>query len=282
MKRALLTTSFILSIYCLFAQSHIGIFVGPSAYNGDLANGFFPKKTSNIAVGLTYSKEFSAQARLRAGLTYTVLGGADRYSTNQGRILRNLSFETSLIEFSLLGEYYLLDLYEKRISPYVFAGGAIYHYNPYALYGNNQKAFLQPLSTEGQGLTGYGTKPYSLTQPAIPFGGGVKFLLTENIELGIELGARKLFTDYLDDVSTNYADQADLLAAKGQLAVDISYRGDEITGGSASYPAKGYIRGGSDKKDWYYFGGIHLSFTLGGNSGYGGKKSRMGCPAIPM
>lgn len=280
MKKALLTASLICICYSLLAQGmHVGIFGGPSAYNGDLATGFYPKKVSNIAVGVTVSKDFGPQARLRGGLTYTVVGGADRYSNNSGRVLRNLSFETSLFEFSLLGEYYLFDFSEKRFSPYVFGGGAIFHFNPYAMYGNNQKAYLRPLSTEGQGLPGYNKKEYSLTQPAIPFGGGVKYLLSDKIEIGLELGLRKLFTDYLDDVSTNYADQADLLAAKGQLAVDLSYRGDEVTGGSATYPAKGYIRG-SKLKDWYYIGGLHVIFNLG--SGFSGRKSHMGCPANPM
>lgn len=280
MKKTLLTTGLICLTCIISAQGlHIGIFGGPSAYNGDLADGFFPKKVSNLAAGITVSKDFGPQARLRGGLTYTVVGGADRYSTNAGRVQRNLSFETSIIEFSVLGEYYLFDLAEKRFSPYVFGGGAVFHYNPYAMYGNNQKAYLRPLSTEGQGLPGYGKK-YSLTQPAIPFGGGFKYLLSDKIEIGVELGLRKLFTDYLDDVSTNYADQAELLAAKGQLAVDLSYRGDEVTGGSPAYPAKGYIRG-SKLKDWYYIGGVHLIFNLGGGYG-GGHKSHMGCPANPM
>jgi hypothetical protein len=59
------------------------------------------------------------------------------------------------------------------------------------------------LSTEGQGIYP-DKKPYSLWQPTIPFGGGVKFAITENLRIGFEIGLRKLFTDYLDDVSTSY------------------------------------------------------------------------------
>src|SRR6185295_9077554 len=98
---------------------------------------------------------------------------------------------------------------------------------------------------EGQGIAGYQRSPYALTQFAIPLGGGVKYALTSNIHTGLEIGIRKLFTDYLDDVSTTYADPNDLLAAKGQLAVDMSYRGDEIAGGDPNYPTKGAQRGGS-------------------------------------
>ena len=50
-------------------------------------------------------------------------------------------------------------------------------------------------------------KPYNLTQFAIPFGGGIKFRVSENVVLAYEVGFRKTFTDYLDDVSTFYVDQ---------------------------------------------------------------------------
>ena len=175
----------------------------------------------------------------------------------------------------------LMNLYESRFSPYAFAGLALYHYNPYAYNRSNQKTFLKPLSTEGQGISGYPDRqPYSLMQLAIPFGGGIKFAITENLRIGAEIGLRKLFTDYLDDVSKFYVDPVDLLAAKGQLAVDMSYRGDEVTGGSLVYPAKSVQRGNSKTKDYYYFTGLHLTYKLGNGMGGGGngKKNHTGCP----
>ena len=289
MKQLVFAITLSLISPAVFSQVHIGLFGGFSAYNGDLAEKIFPKKVTNGAVGMTGSVELSEQFMIRAGITYSVVGGADRYSSKPELVSRNLSFETSLFEFSLVGEYYLFNLDERRYSPYVFAGLAVFHYNPYALYGTNQKAYLKPLSTEGQGISGYADrKSYSLTQPAIPFGGGVSFAITTNLRIGIEMGMRKLFTDYLDDISKNYIDPNDLLAAKGQLAVDLSYRGDELTGGNPSYPAKGAQRGSPTNKDWYYFTGLHLSYRLGeGNGGGlfgkgGGRKSRTGCPANPM
>jgi hypothetical protein len=190
-----------------------------------------------------------------------------------------------------VGEYYLFNLNERSYSPYAFAGLAVFHFDPYAFDANHQKVFLKPLSTEGEGLPGYpDRKPYSLTQFAIPFGGGIKFAVTENIRIGLEIGMRKLFTDYLDDVSKNYIDPNDLFAAKGQEAVDMSYRGDELPGGDPNYPGKLVQRGNPKSKDFYYFTGIHLTFRLGGENGGGsyyrggggGRKSRYGCPANPM
>ena len=172
----------------------------------------------------------------------------------------------------LLGEYYLFNLNERKYSPYFFAGLAVFHYDPYA-YLNRQKYYLRPLSTEGQDITGYpDRKNYSLNQLAIPFGGGVKFAVNENLRVGLEVGLRKIFTDYLDDVSKNYVDPADLFTARGPLAVDISYRGDEIVGGFPSYPQKTVQRGNPKNKDAYYLVGLHLTYRLGagGNGGGGG------------
>ncbi|MCY7310705.1 MAG: DUF6089 family protein [Chitinophagaceae bacterium] len=255
-------------------RGHIGIFGGAAAYSGDLSNKPFPRKVTNGAIGLTYSYEISDLIMLRTGFTYSIVGGADRYNEKPTLSLRNLSFETQIFELSIVGEYHLLNLNYNRYSPYFFAGFAVYKFNPYAYAATGEKAYLQPLSTEGQGLAAYpDRKPYKLTQFAMPFGGGVKFRLTKKLRVGGELGIRKLFTDYFDDLSTNYIDQADLMAAKGQLAVDMAYRGDEVEGGSQLYPTKSDKRGNPKRDDYYYFAGVHVTYLLAP-----GRKNQTGCP----
>lgn len=276
--RNLLFLFLIMSVSLSAQRFHIGVFGGLAAYNGDLTEKIFPKKVTNGAIGITGNYELTDHIMLRAGLTYSIVGGADRYSEKADIQQRNLSFETKLVEFSAVGEYYLLDMYETRYSPYVFAGLAVFHFNPYAYDFSGQKVFLKPLSTEGQGILGYpDRKPYSLTQLAIPIGGGFKYAVTENIRVGVELGLRASFTDYLDDVSKNYIDANDLLTAKGQLAVDMSYRGDEA-GGNLAYPAKDAQRGSPKSKDYYYFTGIHLTYRLGNGNKAMSRKNGTGCP----
>jgi Domain of unknown function (DUF6089) len=277
--------SFFVSIaFC--QQVHVGVFGGLSAYNGDLTDKIFPKKETNGAIGVTLNYELKDQIMLRGGLTYSIVGGADRFSDKPDLVQRNLAFETKITELSAVAEYYLFNLYDRRYSPYFFGGLAVFHFNPYAFDANHQQTYLKPLSTEGEGIAGYpDRKPYSLTQLAIPYGGGIKFAVNDNLRIGLEIGFRKLFTDYLDDVSKNYIDPADLLAAKGQKAVDMSYRGDEVPGGNPNYPSKTDQRGNPKSKDFYYFTGIHLTYRLGGgnSSGFGGRgKSRTGCPSNPM
>lgn len=282
MKTYLFFVFFLFIVVSTHAQRlHLGIFGGLAAYNGDLTDKIFPKKETNGVIGITANYELNDQFMFRSGFNYSIVGGADRFSSDSVLRARNLSFETKLFEFNLIGEFYLFNLYERNYSPYFFAGLAIYHFDPYAYDVNKQKVFLRPLSTEGEGIAGYpDRKAYSLTQPAIPFGGGIKFSVSNNLRIGVELGLRKLFTDYFDDVSKSYIDQTDLLNAKGQLAVDMAYRGDEVNG--SAYPSKGAQRGGEKKMDWYYFAGIHLTYRLS-SRGYGGfskKEIRMGCPSI--
>lgn len=289
MKKSLLYVFLFLS-QGAFAQFHMGVFVGAANYVGDLNDK--PFKRTKGAFGLSLNYEVSDRVMLRTGFNLAKVEGGDPYSGSTFlKQIRNLSFQSSISEFNLLGELTAFNLYNIRWSPYAFAGIAVYHFNPYIRDSAGAKIFLKPLSTEGQGLTAYPErKPYALTQFAIPFGGGIKYNINDDIRLGLEVGFRRLFTDYLDDVSGNFADEAVLLAERGPLAVQYAYRGDEVPGEHPLYPDNGYPvkdaqRGNPKTKDWYYFTGLHLTFRLGGGYGKtaaGGKKSRYGCPTVPM
>ena len=265
-----------------FAQSQIGIFGGVANYNGDLVEKLY--QSPRAAVGLTFGYQISSRINLRAGLTFAKVAGADSLNKQQDLRNRNLNFQSPVSEFSLVGEFNTFNLEDKKWTPYVFAGIAVFKYNPYTFDRNGNKTYLQPLSTEGQGLPGYSpSSPYGLTQFAIPFGAGIKYNLSDKFRLGMEVGLRRTFTDYLDDVSGNYADQNDLLTYRGSLAADLAYRGDEVPGGDLNYPSKADIRGSSKYKDYYYFSGLHLVYLLGEGGGGGGKAARKkgyGCPTV--
>jgi opacity protein-like surface antigen len=270
--------------FTLFSQVRLGIFGGIANYQGDLTDKVFMSPRS--ALGITAGYDVSGRINLRAGLTFAKVAGADSLLKKTELRLRNLSFQSPVTEFSLIGEFNTFDLDTKSWSPYVFVGLAVYHFNPYTFDQFGNKVYLQPLRTEGQGLPGYpDSKPYALTQLAIPFGAGIKYNISDNVRIGLELGLRKLFTDYLDDVSGNYAAESDL-AAVSQQSVALSYRGDEVPGGSPFYPAKGITRGSPKYKDYYYFTGIHLSFLLPGSNEsrlFSGKRRKgYGCPANPL
>ena len=285
MRKLLFVCSLLLISIFSFAQLHLGLFGGIGNYQGDLINSAYVGKLTRVAVGITGEYELSSKLSLRGGFTFAQIAGDDQYNTKDYLKLRNINFESNITEFSLLAQYYTFGFENRRWSPYVFGGVAVYHFNPYILTTDDEKIFLKPLRTEGQGLAGYTeSKPYSLTQLALPFGGGVKFALSDNVRIGAEIGLRKLFTDYLDDISTNYADENDLRTQVSELAVQVAYRGDEVAGGDPNYPAKGAQRGGVDEKDWYYLTGLTLSFRLGSGGGglFGGGKGKYGCPKVPL
>jgi hypothetical protein len=104
----------------------------------------------------------------------------------------------------------------------------------------------------------------------------VRYKVADNITLGYELGMRKTFTDYLNDVSTSYVDQFILAQERGVKAVEMAFRGGELKNSTATYPVDGEMRGGADFKDWYYFHGITL--TVGLNSNAGGRNGGIRCP----
>ncbi len=127
-----------------------------------------------------------------------------------------------------------------------------------------------------RGLSQYpDRKQYALDQISIPFGGGVKFAVNQNISLGWEFRFNKTFTDYIDDVSTTLCRQKRFTRCKrrqGQLSwligVAKPYTAVPV------YPAAGTKRGNPNTKDWYYFSGITLSYRLfarEANYGVGGR-----------
>ena len=291
MRRYIFITALVSLFHTAHTQNvHIGIAGGLANYLGDVLDKYYVLKQTNGFIGVSVHYEVNDQLLIRGTYNFARVNRSDRYISKDNLKLRNLRFESIISEFSVAGELYLFNLYEKRYSPYFFAGLAAFKFNPYTYDTAGAKVYLKPLSTEGQGLSQYpNRKPYSLVQAAIPFGAGIKFAVNEDLRIGLELGFRKLFTDYLDDVSTSYADQNDLLAAKGPVAVELAYRGDELANGDPNYPAKGTQRGGEKYKDMYYFTGLNISYRIGGggfggrtSNGRSGKKGRFGCPTVPL
>jgi opacity protein-like surface antigen len=261
---------------------HVTVFGGFSNYQGDLQDKAVTFDESNGAFGAGVKYDITSRIAVRSGFKYGRLEGNDKLN-NPTLQIRNLSFQTRILELNLLGEYTIFDLNEKRFSPYLFGGIAVFKFNPYAYDTLGSKIFLKPLSTEGQGLTTYpDRKQYKLTQFAIPFGAGIKYRINDNAVIGYEFGLRKTFTDYIDDVSTTYVDATALALERGPKAVEMSYRGGELKNGNPVYPTDGTIRGGSKYKDWYYFTGITLAISInkGNNSIFRNRKGKTDCPEV--
>ncbi len=90
------------------------------------------------------------------------------------------------------------------------------------------------------------------------------------------MNLRKLFTDYLDDVSGTYADSAYLSNNRSLSSSKLAFRGNEILNGE-NYPAEGAQRGNPKSKDWYYTGVIRFSYYLKGRNN---NSKKYGCPTF--
>lgn len=256
---------------------HVNVTGGFSNYSGDLQGKPYTFDQSFFAFGAGAQYDITRNLSVISNISLLKIGASDKFN-NPDLVARNLSFQTHILEWNLMAEYTFMDITDKKFSPFLFGGIAVFHFNPYAYDTLGNKVFLQPLSTEGEGLAAYpGQKPYSLTQFAIPFGAGIKFRVSENIVLAYEVCFRKTFTDHLDDVSGLYVDQTILQNAKGPLAVEMAYRGNQLKGG-APYPPAGTQRGNPKDKDMYYYTGIRVSIAiLSKHDGYYGR-GRIDCP----
>ena len=282
----------------------IDVFGGMSNYQGDLRSQFFTFQNANGAAAVMLKVGITNKLYVRTGFSFGGLAAYDADNLKQN-VPRNLNFKTAIQEYSAGLEYRFFDPEKFSVTPYIFGGAGVFHYNSYTYYdagGKSEKVYLQPLSTEGQGLTMYpDRKPYSLTQFCIPYGAGIKWQINCNLNVGVELRHTKTFTDYIDDVSSTYVNEAALRDARGQLAVDLAWRQDEYNG--RAYPATDRQRGNPHQDDLYYFAGITVglklndcdngNFSLGGlfngehslfkrsGSGSGGSKrirNQVGCP----
>jgi len=188
--------------------------------------------------------------------------GTDAYFRNN----RNMNFRNNIYEASAV---VIVDLIENRNNylkrpdfvPYLFVGVAGFHHNPQGTRdGGNTWIDLQPLKTEGV--------DYSLFQFSIPFGGGVRYRINRNLDAALEIGFRKTFTGYLDDVSGNYQGPGALGVKPGTALSDAQYFGYGITkdhrpdvNGTETFDSAGQKRG-QGKSDWYVVTGISLNYIL--------------------
>jgi hypothetical protein len=198
----------------IIQRSELGGGIGVFNYTGDLIRNYH-LGTSRPAVTFFYKSNLSKVISSRVTLTGGKLAASDRTQPIDafGRV-RDASFNIFLLEGSYGYEYHFLDWRSDnrrmRFTPYVFAGVALF------------------------GISGFENKnaEFSNVQMAIPFGGGMKYVLSPKYYVSFEFGIRKTFFDYLDNIS------------------------DEDPG------FKNYQYGNAFDNDNYYFMGFSLTYTF--------------------
>jgi hypothetical protein len=226
MKRSLV----VIMLFCIIAQISRGQLwkqkryealagVGTTQFFGDIGGysksenvlGFKDLSLSqtrfNFNVGMKYKilKDFN----LRLSLTYGMLHATDEKGSNEAR---GFEATTSIFEPAVMVEYYFIK--SKLGDSYLFSsgrgsgpsGGFFSALEFYAFTGigglsYNVKA-NDALAATGQPTSGF--------TGVIPVGAGVNLLFKPEYNLGLELGGRYSFSDYLDGYTSQYSSSNDV------------------------------------------------------------------------
>ena len=291
---------------------YVGASINAGNYFGDLApvsrTGSTDISFTSPGFGIYAGYKFHHSLALRASANWVRVRGDDfsadpNVEESLARYARNLSFRNDIKEFQVGLEIYLLPNYggpSKRLplNAYIFLGAAVFQHEPMGQVPNadyqadqsgaipvvNQGEWvkLRPLQTEGVS--------YKNIDFSIPLSIGAQMRLPgTQLNAGIEFGIRYMFTDYIDDVSSNYVDLATLEATGGQLARVMSDRSAEPTAANGSdardlsnlllnntashgYFASAYIgsgsegsvRGNPDNNDFIIMTQLKLTYIIGG------------------
>ncbi|WKN44564.1 DUF6089 family protein [Tunicatimonas pelagia] len=242
------------------AKQYITLEVSVNALNyfGDIA----PKSSfastdisfTRPGIGVSSSVRLGQSLSARLGFMWGRLSSSDFRVADPDdqddvyRYARNLQFRNNIKDLSLMLVYdifsnpYTVTL-RQSFTPYVFAGVSVFHHSPQGLvpseavlYPDNtlsaeqipqsgEWVALKPLQTEGQN--------YSNFSFSIPVGVGLRFRLNQLMDIEAEVNYRFLFTDYLDDVSTDYVDKGTLDGDLARIMSDRSLEPVDVISGDS-------------------------------------------------
>jgi hypothetical protein len=196
-----------------------GFFGGGATYQGDLADDNIQLKETKLAYGGLLRYYLNNSIVLGANFYVGTLTGSD--FNNPRTLSRGYTFTGQFNEFALTGEWHFMrpfgrtrsssGLFRPYFSPFVFLG-------------------IGSTTCKAKPVAPVGTTPYPFPEAGdadnficVPAGIGIKYQFAEQFAIGLELGSRTVFSDYLDGVS------------------------------KTANPSR---------NDWYVVGGITLTYTL--------------------
>ncbi len=271
----------------------VGLNIGPLFFLGDLG-GHAGKGTTflkdlnlpltKVMKGVFLTAYPNEWLGIRAAAALGKLDGYDKIIDTKGvdelwRKQRNLDFRTNISEAYIAAEVFPLMLlnngqedYKPRLRPYGVIGVGVFHFNPQGSLtnasGNTTWYNLKPLHTEGEGFSEVPqVKNYNLTQLSIPLGFGAKYYISDRVNLSLEFLERKTFTDYVDDVSTNYVDpnlfDKYLTPQNAAIARQISDKVFGIVTPGVTRYSPGTQRGDPKQNDAYFSVSLKFGIRLG-------------------
>lgn len=255
-------------------KKELQIGLGATQFNGDLggASGIgkhysmrdIDWESTGFAGWLGYRQRFHPYFATTSSICFFNLKGNDAYSQEPIRNARNLQFKSMCIEVQQRLEFIFLanekfgstfnlpGNYSKKNHSqqyYIFGGIGLLYFNPKAQYTDGSWVALRPLKTEGQ------SKAYSPLTLTMPLGLGFRYGVSRMWRVGVELAYVKTFSDYIDDVSTVYADPTSFTNPQAAYFSNPSNNPNFFTGQQ---------RGNNKQKDAYY----HLNLIVTKNLTY--------------
>lgn len=222
-----------------------------STYYGDLKdNRDILDAKPSLSLGALYY--INPRVGIRGEFSWVTLSAKDEQSNDEGKIQRNLSFQSGNYELNVSGVVNLIPngrrFYQRPdINLYIFGGVGGLYFNPKAVL-DGKKYPLQPLQTEGVS--------YSRFTLVLPYGIGGRFKVNPFINVSVEAGWRKTFTDYIDDVSTKFIDNS---AITDPIRQQLADRRPEI---GLPVLAPGAKRGDPARKDSYMLFTAKIEYYL--------------------
>ena len=251
--------------------------IGEPGKTDDIENPFpihIVPKSARYNVGLFYRYNFTRNLAARFEANWVRVAGADSLSEiNSGsdltaisRFGRNLSFRTDIAEFSLQAEYAFLvmnDIARRSRVDFradIHAGVGYMLFYPKAQLDGEWYS-LRPLATEGI------ENEYGVGSLIIPVGAGVSWTFGKKIRAGVDFTYRFTFTDYIDDVSTDYAYPTELpyvesIAFSNRSAEAYERGNQDLLQLDQRYYAPGAIRGNPETNDGYFMVQFKVSYVI--------------------
>jgi hypothetical protein len=250
-----------------FSGTEYGVTLGASQYFGDLNDNYGFKFIRPVG-GVFIRHHFTPYISVRGALSYTKIGYSDNLSDNAFQKMRNLSFQSDIVELAIQSEFnfrrFATGEEGRRITPYLTGGIGVFYYNPYAEW-EGKRYYLRKLGTEGQNLPGYENRKYHPVSVCFPVGLGFKYWIRPGFNIGFEIADRLTLTDYLDDVSRTYIGASQFPENNPDYPNPARHLQDRSNADPASTNAlgrPGKQRGNSQTTDQYLYGIINLSFQL--------------------
>lgn len=164
-----------------------GLLVGGLYYLGDI-NPSQQFHSTNFGAGLFVRQNLNKRWAVRANFIAGSLSASDQSFDNNYQKIRNVDFNTPLLEIVAQAEFNFL---------------------PYKLGSERYNSKFTPYLASGLGflLVSNSIQPYNFT---IPLSVGMKFAVTKKLELGFEWSFRKTFSDYVDNLAGRDYDLANM------------------------------------------------------------------------